>query len=127
MRFAILLVLFFCLATSSATEVYRQPAGIADMDSPFITAGYNALFTCSAHFIAQRPLEDIKKVELADTIAMNLPDPIIDETRHFVTVSHSEEMIRIAAFRKGMGCTLLPPHWQTVDVEQPFAHSNSDK
>ncbi|MCZ6503952.1 MAG: serine hydrolase [Gammaproteobacteria bacterium] len=115
MRFPILLILSLCAVLSTA-EIYRQPAGIASMDSPFIAAGYNALFTCSAHFIARRPLADIKKVELADTVAMNLPDPIIDEARHLVTVHHAEDMNRIAVFRKGMGCTLLPSHWQTTDI-----------
>ena len=45
---------------------YQRPAGIADDSEPLIVAGYRALFTCSAHFFAGRPLEDIKKVELVD-------------------------------------------------------------
>jgi len=122
MRF---IVLSFLLLSSPITasdpgtrESYRQPAGMADLKSPFIAAGYNALFTCSAHFVAGRPLDDIKKVELADTIPLKLPDPVIDEIRQLVTVHDGSESIRIAAYRNGMGCTLLPPGWSIADISR---------
>jgi CubicO group peptidase (beta-lactamase class C family) len=116
MRLIILVLSIFFASTGFSGEVYRQPAGMADLKSPFIAAGYNALFTCSAHFIAGRPLEDIKKVELADTQALNLADPVINELLQIVSVNMEEGMIRIAAFRLGMGCTLLPPHWTAADI-----------
>jgi CubicO group peptidase (beta-lactamase class C family) len=111
------------IVTSSAVagEIYRQPAGIADLKSPFIAAGYNALFSCSAHFIAGRPLEDIKRVELADTRSLNLADPVINESLFTVMVKLEDGPTRIAAFREGMGCTLLPPHWTAADIPKlPF-------
>ncbi len=101
--------------TASALE-YRQPAGIADLESPHIAAGYNALFTCSAHFIAGRPLDDIKDVELADTRSLDLPDPVIDENRYLVSVDYGGDSPQIAVWRQGMGCTLLPPDRGITDV-----------
>ncbi|MDH3588502.1 MAG: hypothetical protein OEQ74_03790, partial [Gammaproteobacteria bacterium] len=59
------LALWLSLADAAAPPLTR-PAGIAEADEPHIVAGYRALFTCSAHFFAGRPLEDIKKVELVD-------------------------------------------------------------
>ncbi len=80
-------------------------------------AGYRALFTCSAHFFAGRPLEDIKKVELVDVEGMGYPDPVIDERRKIVTATDiSGQIVRIAAFRETMGCSVLPPDWQMGDV-----------
>lgn len=114
-------LLFSTLSTcgaSATSESYRQPAGIADLKSSFIAAGYNALFTCSAHFVAGRPLNDIMKVELADTVPLKLPHPVIDENRLIVTVLSGDESLRIAAYRKGMGCTLLPPEWGMADLSR---------
>ncbi len=116
MRWSTMVFLLVASISSTAGEIYRQPAGVAQSNSPFIAAGYNALFTCSAHFVAGRPLGDIKKVELADTAPLQLPDPVIDEQRHLVTVSYGDGSVRIAAFRRSMGCTILPPHWQAGDI-----------
>lgn len=108
-----LLAGFACLAAPP----YQRPAGIADDKEPLIVAGYRALFTCSAHFFAQRPLEDIKKVELVDVEGLGYPDPVIDEKRRLVTAADkSGRIVQVAAFRDGMGCTLLPPHWSIADV-----------
>lgn len=115
MRFTLLLLLL-SVSSVPVAEIYHQPAGIADQKSPFIAAGYNALFTCSAYFVAGRPLDDIKIIELADTAPLHLPEPVIDEVRQLVMVSQNEGAVRIAAFRPGMGCTLLPPHWQVGDI-----------
>lgn len=104
-------------AAAEPQPPYHQPGGIADLTSPFIVAGYRALFTCSAHFFAGRPLEDIKKVELIDVADPALPDPVIDEQRKIVTASDAAgKIVRIAAFRDTMGCTVLPPHWGLSDV-----------
>jgi CubicO group peptidase (beta-lactamase class C family) len=116
MRLIFLVLSIFLASAGTCDEVYRQPAGIADLKSPFIAAGYNALFTCSAHFVAGRPLADIKEVELADTLPLNLADPIINESLQTVSVQFEKGPARIAAFRQGMGCTLLPPHWAAADI-----------
>lgn len=103
--------------SASAAPPYQRPAGIADMKEPLIIAGYRALFTCSAHFFAGRPLEDIKKVELVDVEGLGFPDPVIDSKRRLVTATDpSGKIVQIAAFRESMGCTLLPPHWRIGDV-----------
>jgi hypothetical protein len=57
----IVLLLLSAAALVAAEAPYKRPAGIADLSEPLIVAGYRALFTCSAHFFAGRPLEDIKK------------------------------------------------------------------
>lgn len=86
-------------------------------------AGYRALFTCSAHFFAGRPLHDIMKVELVDVADPRYPDPVIDAVRQRVTAKDASGQIeRIAVFRHSMGCTLLPPHLQEGDIARlPFA------
>jgi len=102
---------------ASGAPPYRRPAGIAGDKEPLIVAGYRALFTCSAHFLAGRPLDDIRKVELVDVEGLGYPDPVIDEQRKLVTASDvSGQIVRIAAFRDTMGCTVLPPDWQMSDV-----------
>lgn len=101
----------------AAEPVYRQPAGMADLKDPLIVAGYRALFTCSAHFFAGRPLPDIAKVELEEMSRLGYPDPVIDEKRRLVTAADiSGKFVRVAAFRESMGCTILPPHWTAADV-----------
>ncbi len=110
------------LAGSGATlgaEPYFRPAGIAEEKEPLIAAGYRALFTCSAHFIAHRPLEDIKRIELIDVANLGLPDPVIDERRKLVTATDVPgKIVRVAAYRDSMGCTVVPPHWQMSDVSR---------
>ena len=61
-----------CRCTSAlGASPYQRPAGIADDKEPLIVAGYRALFTCSAHFFAGRPLEDIKNASDIDTVIKN--------------------------------------------------------
>jgi hypothetical protein len=112
-----LVVLSSLFAPVFGAPPYQRPAGIADGKEPLIVAGYRALFTCSAHFFAGRPLEDIKKVELIDVEGMGYPDPVIDERRKIVTATDiSGQIVRIAAFRETMGCSVLPPDWQMRDI-----------
>lgn len=120
-RFAAkLLAVLATVAASSALAgqpVYQRPAGIADDKEPLIVAGYRALFTCSAHFFAGRPLDDIRKVELVDVEGLGYPDPVIDEKRRLVTAADkSGKIVQVAAFRDSMGCTVLPPNWSVGDV-----------
>lgn len=101
---------------SFAAEPFQRPAGVADAEEPLIVAGYRALFTCSAHFIAGRPIADILEVELVDTRQHGFADPAIDEERRLVFAVDDDGNRRVAAYRDSMGCTLLPPHWDIGDV-----------
>jgi CubicO group peptidase (beta-lactamase class C family) len=114
---ALIVILFCAITPALAAQPYQRPAGIADDKEPLIVAGYRALFTCSAHFFAGRPLEDIKRLELVDVQDLGYPDPVIDEQRKLVTATDIPgRIVRVAAFRDTMGCTLLPPHWGMGDV-----------
>jgi len=114
---ALVVLVVAALASAYAGVPYQRPAGIADDKEPLIMAGYRALFTCSAHFFAGRPLDDIKKVELVDTQGFGYPDPVIDERRRLVTAADvSGQIVQVAAFRDTMGCTLLPPQWKVGDI-----------
>ena len=114
---ALSIILLLLLGPAFSAAPYQRPAGIADDKEPLIVAGYRALFTCSAHFFAGRPLDDIKKVELVDVEGLGYPDPVIDEKRRIVTaMDTSGAIVRIAAFRESMGCTVLPPQWQIGDI-----------
>jgi CubicO group peptidase (beta-lactamase class C family) len=109
--------LLLAAAGASATPPYQRPAGIADDKEPLIVAGYRAIFTCAAHFHAGRPLDDIERVEMVDVRQFGFPAPVIDEDRRLVTATDpSGKIVRTAAYRDTMGCTLLPPHWSTADV-----------
>ena len=114
---ALVVLVVAALASAYAGVPYQRPAGIADDKEPLIMAGYRALFTCSAHFFAGRPLDDIKRVELVDTQGFGYPDPVIDERRRLVTAADvSGQIVQVAAFRDTMGCTLLPPQWKVGDI-----------
>ncbi|MCZ6656932.1 MAG: serine hydrolase [Gammaproteobacteria bacterium] len=116
----VMLLSVFAIALPSSADTanppYRLPGGAAPYDDPFIAAGFRALFTCSAHFWAGRPLTDIVDIELLDTAPLGLPLPEIDATRRLVSAADGEGRTRIAAFRDSMGCTLLPPHWSEADI-----------
>ncbi len=116
-RFVLGIVLLLHAVPLLAAPPYARPAGVADEKEPLIVAGYRALFTCSAHFFAGRALEDIRKVELVDVEGLGYPDPVIDEQRRLVSAADgSGAIVQIAAFREGMGCTVLPPHWRASDI-----------
>ncbi len=116
-RIAVFVVSLLSTAAVFAAPPYQRPAGIAQLEEPLIAAGYRALFTCSAHFFAGRPLDDIKKIELIDTENLGYPDPVIDEQHRIVTAADvTGKVVRIAAFRDSMGCTVIPPHWTVADI-----------
>jgi CubicO group peptidase (beta-lactamase class C family) len=117
MKAFVSLVITLLAMSAFAAPPYERPAGIADDKEPLIAAGYRALFTCSAHFFAGRPLDDIKKVELVDVEGLGYPDPVIDERRRIVTATDaSGKILRMAAYRDTMGCTVLPPDGRLSDV-----------
>jgi CubicO group peptidase (beta-lactamase class C family) len=117
-------VLTVACMVAQAAPAYQRPAGIADDREPLIVAGYRAIFTCSAHFLMGRPLEDIERVELVDTTGFGYPAPRIDPVRKLVTAADpSGKVVQTAAYRDAMGCTLLPPHWSSSDVPRlPYVH-----
>jgi len=91
------LLLYALLAPALAAPPYQRPAGIADETEPLIVAGYRALFTCSAHFFAGRPLDDIEKVELVGRWALRLPPSSAAYSRWFL------------ARRRPAGCHISQP------------------
>lgn len=103
-------------STAQPDPLYQRPAGFAEADESLIVAGYRALFTCSAHFFAGRQLEDIERIELADTLDAGLPAPVIDVARQLIIAPDGAGNEQIAAYRDTMGCTLLPPHWGPRDL-----------
>ena len=111
-----LLLLLACWTSAAAAPPYERPAGYAEFREPMIVAGYRALFTCSAHFFAGRPLEDILEVELVDTQEFSFPPPVIDRRRQLVSAGDGRGGVMTAAFRDSMGCTLLPPQWSIADA-----------
>ena len=115
---SVVLALLVLPAIAAATG-YQRAAGMANLSDPEIVTGYKALFTCSAHFFAGRPLEDIRKVELEEMSGLGYPDPVIDEKRRFVTATDPDgKVTRIAAFRDGMGCAVLPPEWGPGEISR---------
>lgn len=118
-RIVMSVAMCWAFGSALAAPPYQRPAGFAEDKEPLVVAGYRALFTCSAHFFAGRPLDDIKKVELVDVEGLGYPDPVIDERRRLVRASDpSGKITQTAAFRDSMGCTVLPPHWQQSDVSR---------
>ncbi len=95
---------------------YHLPAGVAEYADPYMAAGFRALFTCSAHFIMGRPLQDIIAVELADTNGLDLPEPSIDEVRGLVRAGDGSGRQVTVVHREPMGCTVLPPDWNDSHI-----------
>jgi CubicO group peptidase (beta-lactamase class C family) len=121
-----------------AAPVADAPLGLA--------AGYKALFTCSATFLANRSSEQIARNELAGIYAdyvapmAKLPAAQIDRRHGWVSVGYDQLMPpRVAFYRKTLGCVLLPPGGGTslrvmgidlpemIDNERDLAWPNGDK
>lgn len=112
--FTTTLLLLMLAGTLHAQPPFARPGGGGDAEE--FSAGYAALFTCSAHFIMGRPLADIQRVELVDLADLELSAPEIDTRRRLVRAVDSQGRQAIAAHRKGLGCTLLPPTWTEADL-----------
>jgi CubicO group peptidase (beta-lactamase class C family) len=92
-----------------------RPAFAADAPD-FLAAGYKALFTCSATFLAERSTEQIARNEFVG-IYPEYAAPIqklaaaqIDRRRGTVNVAYDPMMLpRTAVYRDALGCVLLPP------------------
>ena len=88
-----------------------------------IRHGQQALFMCNGLFTSNRTLEQVFEQELAF-----LPEPvgspsggdfIVDRDRKAVAVGsgHGVPVVR-AAFRKGVGCVILPPDQTFADIDR---------
>lgn len=123
MKTTVVLVLLVLSIPVALGQTFFRPAGMADADDPLIVTGYRALFTCSAHFVAGRTFPGIENIELVDTQSHNFPQPTINPTRQLVVSSSPDGMEMVAAYRPGMGCTLMPPHWGEKEVPRLFSVS----
>ena len=116
--FHIALISLLLTAEPSQTHspTFKRPGGAAKLVE--MAAGYQAIFTCAAHFHAKRSLKDILEVELIDLKVLKLPLPDIDEKRQLVRARDHDGHVMVAAYRKNLGCTLLPPHWSEADLSR---------
>ena len=87
---------------------------LADAGPAELAAGYKALFTCSATFLAGRSQAQIEHNELTGIYRdyrrwMNdLPAAQIDQRGQSVSVAPETGRAAVARFREPLGCTLLP-------------------
>lgn len=107
------------LLAASSVGCFRTPLP-AELEDPSLLAGQKALATCSALFVAGRPLEAVLEDELSGMApaAKALPDPIVDAVRRRVEVRYAEGTPpRLAVHRPGFGCTQLPPGAGDAEIE----------
>ena len=123
MRFVLRVFFLTLLSPIVLAQDFYRPAGIADADDPLIVTGYRALFTCSAHFVAGRSFPGIERIELVDTHSHKFSQPAIDVDKQLVRSQGPDGLEMVAAFRAGVGCTLLPPHWSEKEVPRLFTVS----
>ncbi|MDX1906036.1 MAG: serine hydrolase [Bacteroidia bacterium] len=91
----VLLVLVLSLAGYGLSYLYRYMQ---------VGAGYNAKVTCSCTFVSGFPMDSIKKYEL-HTVPYG--KEVIDREAGTVTASLFGIVSKTAAYRPGLGCTLL--------------------
>jgi CubicO group peptidase (beta-lactamase class C family) len=107
-------LLLLCSSASAAAQT--APA--------YLVAGYRALFTCSATFLADRTAEQIERNDLTgiyrdyeERMAAQ-PAAVIDREKGVVSARWSESAPpRVARHNAPLGCTLLPPG---ADVSTPL-------
>lgn len=80
-----------------------------------LAAGWEAAFTCSGIFVAGQTQAELDQNELAGIYPDyqrdfdSLPGAVADPLQKTVSVAYADDMPpRLAAFRPGFGCTLLP-------------------
>ena len=103
------------LLIMTAIAFASGPGRAADAPA-YLAAGYKALFTCSATFLAHRTPEQIAEFELAgiyrdfEPTMVKLPSPEVDIAASSVSVTYdAAQPPRIARLHAPLGCTLLPP------------------
>ncbi len=94
----------------TAAEPDPAPRARASGTDPVISAGYVALITHSAVFIAGRSLDDVLRDELGnDRRAAAAATPVIDREHRAVTVDYDGmEVPRLAVMLDGLGTVLMP-------------------
>lgn len=100
--FSIYLVIESCVGAAWAQEA----------DVNFYSAGYKAGVMCSGVFVAGRAPEDVLRDELGgkDLLLTALADPVVDRASRSVTCEVGDgQAPRLAVYREGYGCVLLPP------------------
>lgn len=96
---------------------FAAASSVQAADAPtYLVAGYKALFTCSATFLAQRTSEQVKEFELTgiyrdfEPVMEKLPGAQVDMKAHTVSVAYDDaEPPRVARLNGNLGCVLLPP------------------
>lgn len=112
------------LAAFAASPAQAQEGGETEIMQKALAAGYKALFTCSATFIAGQSRSEIEFNEL-DGIYTDYREPMrstseanVSDRSRTVAVRYSRgEPPRIAAWREGFGCSLLPIGAAPEDVD----------
>lgn len=103
------------LTAMAAAPAGAQEGGETEIMQKALAAGYKALFTCSATFTAGKGLAEIEFNEL-DGIYTDYRKPMratseanVSDRSRTVAVRYARgEPPRIAAWREGFGCALLP-------------------
>lgn len=115
MRLASTLTALALSFTLSAVPATAQNETASDMTKKAMAAGYKALFTCSGTFVANQQLAVIEANELDGIytdyrpLMAGLSDANIDERNRRVAVRFDRALPpRIAQWRNGVGCSLLP-------------------
>ncbi len=130
-----LTVLVASLLLAAAPSAFAQNEDMTDAAKRSLAAGYKALFTCSATFNAGQDRAVINANELdgiyTDYRGMmrDLSDANINERKRMVSVKFDDDRApRMAVWRAGMGCALLPVGAQpsAADWLPAFAGTRAD-
>lgn len=108
--------IIFCGLLVTTTLAYSDEEHIASLASrPSMDAANQAAFICSSVFIAGRTVQDVLMEEIPYSdgdgpgVSRLYYEPRVYVRDRYVSVRFSEyEEPRIAAYREGMGCTVLP-------------------
>ncbi len=102
------------LAFSIPGALAQEGGNSKEMEAA-LAAGFKASFMCSDHFISRMSASDIDRNDLTGIYRDyqkafdKLTGAQIDETKKTVSVAYANNMPpRLAAFRPGFGCALLP-------------------
>ena len=108
-RLGALLALCAASAVIACAGSIQEDEYVALSTSSF--AGLKAGMACSAVFVAGRSLEDVLVDELSGlpAAAAAAADPEIDRVSRSVSVAYGADSLRVAVYRPGRGCTILPP------------------
>ncbi len=112
------------LAGVLGASAHAQEGGETEVMQRALAAGYKAAFTCSATFNARQSRAVIEANELSGIYPdyrerfARLPDAEISDEKNLVSVKYADDMPpRIAIWRKGFGCTQLPPGASETAIE----------